>query len=311
MSVSFVVSNGQITVLLLSTGKTYQMTTDNPRCVDVINAIKENESEDKIAELLESTLTLEGYVAAQKNDRVTVVNGQVYIDGEVLHGAIAGRIADFKENGLPIDHLIRFIERIADNPSYNSRNQLYNFLENKDLVITEDGHFLAYKAVRSDYMDKYSNTISNTPGSTITMDRNKIDDNPNAHCSKGLHVGAMNYVKWYGGGSDKVVIVKVDPANVVSVPGDHECQKCRVCEYTVLRDSEGVMKQPLYTTTGEPFKPESYDGGWDFAYDDIEDFDDDGEIYDYDDEYDEYDEYEDSCDEESDVEDDLPPRIWL
>lgn len=302
MSVPFISNNKKITVVLK--GQTYTVDNNNAKFVDIVNSIKEGKAEDEIYKLITHNIDMAEYIASQGNARLTIVNGKVYIDGEELHNSITERIVDFKNNNLPIDHLVNFVERAAKNPSFNSRNQLYSFLAHKDLVITEDGHFLAYKAVLSDYLDKYSRTIDNHPGQTVRMDRNKIDDNPNNHCSKGLHVGAMGYVQWYGHGSDKVVIVKVDPANVVSVPGDSSCQKCRVCEYTVLRDSEGVMTQPLYTTTGEPYKPEEYTGGWGFADDAVEDEFDDGEVYSYDDEeeYEENYSYEDDDVEVSDSE---------
>lgn len=280
MSVPLIMSNDKLALVV--NGKTWHLSPGDPNYLDVIQAVKDNQTEDEIYEILNSTMTLEGYVESQGNCRVKIVDGVVIVDGEELHSTVADRLLEFKRNNLPLDHLIKFIERIADNPSYNSRNQLYNFLENKDLVITEDGFLLAYKGVNSDYTDKYTGTIDNTPGQTVRMNRNLIDDNPGTHCSKGLHVGAISYAtNWAGNG--RVVIVKVDPANVVSVPNDFNCQKCRVCEYTVVRDSEGLMKQPLYTTDGEPYRPETYDGDWDFTDDEVEDVYDDGEVYSYDD----------------------------
>lgn len=275
--IPFTYSGNTLVAVLL--GKTCYIESGTPRFVSVIEAIRDDKSEQEILDIIETSMKMSDYIETQNNPRITVVGDEVFMDGKVLHSAITDRIIEFKENCLPIEHLVKFLERIYANPSYNSREQLFKFLEHKDLVITEDGYFLAYKGIKSNYKDVYTGTIDNSPGRTIKMDRHLIDDNPASHCSKGLHVGAISYATNWSQG--RVVIVKVDPMNVVSVPNDHNCQKCRVCEYTVIRDSDGLMKQPLYTNTGEPYQPSSYDGDWDFADDDIDDVYDDGEVYSY------------------------------
>ena len=55
-----------------------------------------------------------------------------------------------------------------------------------------------------------------------------------------------------------MVIVKIDPENVVSVPKDCDCQKLRCCEYSIVRDYEGEMEHNLYQDDGEEWE-EDYD----------------------------------------------------
>ena len=43
-----------------------------------------------------------------------------------------------------------------------------------------------------------------------------------------------------------MVIVKVNPKDVVSVPTDCECQKVRTCEYQVIADYEGPLESLLH-----------------------------------------------------------------
>lgn len=292
MSVPFIYSGQKIAVIV--NGKSFTVEKHSPLFAGLYELIQNDADEQEVYEYLTKTSSLEAYLS--DNARVKILGDKVYVDGVELHNVIVDRIRDFKNMRLPFDHLLKFIEKIQDNPSYNSRNQLYSFLENKDLVITEDGDFLAYKAVRKDYLDKYSGKISNRPGSTIKMNRNLIDDNPASHCSAGLHVGAMQYVKSYGGSDCNVVIVKVNPKNVVSVPNDHSCQKCRVCEYYVLKDADGIMNTPLYTSTGEPYRNHYVDDPlFDFADDDYEDDYEEGDVYSY---------YDDEDEE-------LPPYIQL
>jgi len=117
--------------------------------------------------------------------------------------------------------------------------ELYKFLDACSLPITSDGCFLAYKKVRWDYKDLYSNTMDNSIGQVVKMSRNEVDENSNRTCSHGLHCAAFGYMSAYGAqgtdeGSDKVIIVKVNPKDVVAIPVDYQNQKMRVCEYTVV-----------------------------------------------------------------------------
>ena len=102
--------------------------------------------------------------------------------------------------------------------------------------------------MNKNYMDKYSGTFDNSVGQSVTMQRRKVDDNCNHGCSDGLHVGALDYVEGYRneGNEDKVVIVKVNPQDVVSVPTDSECQKVRCCSYEVVADYTGPLKEQVH-----------------------------------------------------------------
>jgi len=168
------------------------------------------------------------------------------------------------------------------NPSMQSQRELYDFLQHENLPITEDGYFLAYKAVRSDFKDKYRGVFDNSVGNVCEMQRAKVDDDRARGCSDGLHAGALSYVASYGSveAGDNIVIVKINPADVVSVPTDCNCQKLRTCRYEVVGLYEGELQRPLYQTTEN-----SYDE-YDEDYEDDEDYDDDYEDdEDYDDDY--------------------------
>lgn len=275
--------SGDKLVMILN-GKQYSIPTSHPKFEDVVTALRENKTEDEILSIVNTENTVDEYLSKQSTDRkVEVRDGKIYVDGEVLHNNIANRIDQFRRYNLPVNHLIRFVERLENNPSFRSREQLYNFLEHLDLVITEDGYFLAYKSVTNEYLDHHTRSIDNHPGQTVRMERRLISDDPNSACSRGLHVGAYGYASTFGFGNCKMVIVKVDPANVVSVPHDCSCQKCRVCEYTVIKDADGKMEMPLYTTQGNPYKMETWEGVIDWTDDEYDDEYDSDEVYSYED----------------------------
>ena len=75
------------------------------------------------------------------------------------------------------------------------------------------------------------------------MNRNDVDDNPNNHCSHGLHVARYNYAyNW----DDKTVIVKINPRDVVCVPDDYDGEKMRVCKYEVLKECDKQLTDTVY-----------------------------------------------------------------
>ena len=250
MSVPFTCSNGEFVFTL--NGEVFYVDNEHPAYQEIVESL-EHISEDDLADLLLETtpVPVKQVVGVAEVDGVVVdKDGNITLDGEPVHGAIAQKIRELSAEGLPYDNLMKFLAKTNENPSRESTLELFDFLENQGLPITEDGCFLAYKAVRSDYKDKYSGTIDNSPGARVWMKRNQVDDRRSRHCSKGLHCGALDYIAWYGGRDDKIVVVKVDPANVVSIPDDCHCQKCRVCDYTVLCDFEGEYNKPLVDEQG-------------------------------------------------------------
>jgi hypothetical protein len=301
MSVPFTFSAGKLT--LWAKGKTHSLNNTDRNFGAVANALKKGKNEDEILELLSVGVGVSQFLNGQS--RIQYRDGVVYLDGKVLENAIVERVKLFASNGLPVEPILKFIENLEENPSYNSRNQLYGFLEHMDIVLTDDGCFLGYKAVRSTYYDKHSNTFLNTVGSTHQMDRRLIDDNPNTHCGRGLHVGSIHYCGkggYFHDSGDRVMLVKVNPANAVCVPADHSCQQLRVCEYTVIGEVDEKLEAPLYSASGNAydFQPSTYGQedfeGFDYEEDDDYDSYDDGDIYSYDDE----DDYEDDDDDNED-----------
>ena len=125
------------------------------------------------------------------------------------------------------------------------------------LFRSEDGCFLAYKGVNDDYTDVHTGKIINRVGRTVTMERNRISDDPSVGCHTGLHVGSEDYATGFG---SRTVICKVNPRDVVSVPLDCECQKMRVCEYSVTADYTGSMRKHYSDSSdGRSYSESEYD----------------------------------------------------
>ena len=241
MSVPFIWVDGNLTVVLKS--KSYQVLPDHTNYKMIVEALP-TATEDELLELVD----IEKAVATFSDGQVTIVNSKVMFEGEEVHGSISKRIQEFMSKGLPFQPLVKFLDNLMQNPSMQSQQELYDFLEHENLPITEDGCFLAYKAVNSDFKDKYRGTFDNQVGQVCEMRRAKVDDNRGRGCSAGLHAGALNYVAEYGSvdAGDNIVIVKINPEDVVSVPSDCNCEKLRTCKYEVVGLYQGELPKPLY-----------------------------------------------------------------
>jgi hypothetical protein len=76
--------------------------------------------------------------------------------------------------------------------------------------------------------------MDNSVGTIVEMERHEVDDNKDQTCSTGLHFCGMSYLPHFGGGDSRTVIVKINPADVVSIPTDYNNAKGRACRYEVI-----------------------------------------------------------------------------
>ena len=216
---------------------------DKPQEFDDIKAILRSADKDPKAEQkLIARLRGGGAskIAAYSRGQFKILPGENRVvdtaTGTDVGLVLAKRIIAWEKDGLPFEPLLRFHRRVIANPSKESAADLYAFLEANHVPITPDGMFIAYKKVTTvggRLVDSHTKTISNEVGSRVVMPRENVDANRHNTCSRGLHVGAHQYVSDFTG--DTIIEVKVDPTDVVAVPPDYKQQKMRVCAYVVLR----------------------------------------------------------------------------
>ena len=220
---------------------------------------------------------------AQSKGEFQVNNGVVTRNGLPIHNVVTDRILEFSERGIKFEPLVKFLDNVLENPSKRAIDEGYKFLEHKNLPVTEDGCFLAYKAVRADYRGKFTGKIDNSVGRVVEVKRNQVDDDFRHECSYGLHVGCLEYSGpngWYFSQGNKTVIVKVNPRDIVAVPDDHNKNKMRVCRYEVIADFQGALAEPVYSASDNDFsgaddysdEVECADCGWSGSYPELDDY---------------------------------------
>lgn len=171
------------------------------------------------------------------HDNVSIENNKIMYHGEELHNSVAKKLTDLVSQGFTkFDRWLKFIEKLMANPSYNSREQAYNFIAHQGMPLTPSGNINGYKGVAYDYMDKYSGNFDNSVGKEHSMPRNNVDDNPNNGCSTGFHIGSHEYADNWASSDGRLMLVEYSPTDIVSVPDEHLHGKLRVCKYKVTAE---------------------------------------------------------------------------
>lgn len=225
------------------------------------------------------------------SERVSVDGTNVYFDGDPLAGELSEVIKSlFAEGSTNFKPLVNFLEKCKQNPSQQSVDDLYRWIKKGDLVIDPDGDIVAYKGVGKDangvsqsihrgtaFVDgvEFTGNIPNAPGTVVSMPRSEVDPNQMVGCSTGLHAGTYDYAMQYLGWNreTRLILVKINPRDVVSVPTDEQDRKMRVSRYTVLSDIDVASR--LESSIYQPTLPEPDETEEDYFEEDDYDYEDD------------------------------------
>lgn len=231
---SFIKTPDQL-VVVFSDGSNLTVYPSNPNFDSIVAALNEQDW-DSVKELADPAAEVKRVIAdAGVTARVRIEHGVVLFDDKEMHSHLTDRMLDMLTEGFDISPLALFLENLMGNPSFRAVNELYTFLEASELPITDDGCFLAYKRVGADYMDVYSSTYDNSIGAVCEMARNEVDEDKSRTCSNGLHFCSREYLPHYGAAEGgHVMIVKINPADVVAIPDDYNNAKGRTCRYEVI-----------------------------------------------------------------------------
>ena len=179
-------------------------------------------------------------VADQTEGNIKIKADGIYYKGGKINNSLTRRIDEIIRRGQPVKAMLRFMDKMYQNPEAFAINELYDWLDGCKLPITDDGCFMAYKRVRDDYKDCYTGTIDNTPGQDVFMKRVDVCKDRHRTCDQGLHFCSIAYLPNYPG--DKIMKVKINPKDVVSIPTDYQFSKGRTWRYEVIGE---VPKEDL------------------------------------------------------------------
>lgn len=256
------ISRTQDTILVVDDATVKTARADHPKWDDIQHIFDQISYEnncfigptDELLALMDMRTVVESYTVGL----LSVNSLGVTYAGRPLHTIDAERVMAFMRDKLSYKPIANYIIRKMKNPSARAIAEMYNFLEHRGMPLTLRGTFIAYKGVTTDFWSINGNKetvvlhgevdaqgrILNKVGATIEVERSSVDDNFREGCSFGLHAGSITYAKGWG---ERVMLVEIDPADVVSVPEDCSCQKLRCCKYTVVGEYTGPMPDTLTT----------------------------------------------------------------
>lgn len=259
----YIIKQDSVTVFINGTVTTIQNDAINYN--DVVTAIKSG-NEDDVVRALNTVKVITDYMDSGCD--VTFEKGSLKYRGVVINNSLTDKIIEMREQGFEIKPMLMFLENLMKNPSKRAVDELYSFVEKANLPITEDGQLIAFKKVQSSFMDIYSGTVNHKPANlmskaemanyplmqqglennvtvsienghtVVRMPRNGVDDDASRTCSSGLHFCSREYLDHFGWGDTTIIVVKVNPADVVSIPSDYNATKGRTCAYSII----GVME---------------------------------------------------------------------
>lgn len=225
----YIITNDSVTVVF--NGEPHTILEGHPNYPSVLDALYD-ELWDHVPDLMSLTLAVTRYV----DGKLTVANGQVCYAGVPLHSAVTERLMQMMREGLDVQYLVNFIKNVCENPDARAVSGLYDWIERADLPLTKGGHILAYKIVADNYTDCYTGTLDNSVGQTVEIPRFDCDPDPERTCSRGLHFCSAGYLPHYGWGNTRVVLLKINPRDVVAFPHDYNISKGRCSKYEVIQE---------------------------------------------------------------------------
>lgn len=243
---------------------------------DALKRLSASDDHEVYLDQLRKLVDIPSFIAKVTEGRVKVGDAGVMFDGERVKGVIADRLLSMLQNGFDVRPLAKFLDRLKQNPTLTAIDEVYLWLESGNLPITDDGCFLAFKVVEADFASGHrapdGSKVYNRPGEPVEMKREEVDDRRDVTCSKGLHFCSWQYLPhFYCGNGEKVVVVKVAPEDVVSIPYDYNNSKGRSWRYLVLSEVPRDECEHLFDNRPVVSSFGCYDSGSDDeeSYDDV------------------------------------------
>jgi len=196
--------------------------------------------------LMDARSAVKSFLSTDKD--FALVHDLIQFNGRPFSQAVTDKVLAMIDAGNDAEPLFNFLRNVRQNPSSTAQDELLLFCVANQFMITTDGHILAYKSVRGNYTDIHSGKFDNSVGNTVMMERNAVDDNREQTCSTGLHFASHEYASTWAGDIDgvnrRLMVMKVNPRDVVSIPSDYNNQKGRCCKYEVIAELNGGKALP-------------------------------------------------------------------
>lgn len=263
--------NGEETLTVFGEGRAYVATNTHPYWYE-IKRLAVVEGDPSVVDLIDPVRKV-AKEFQRLGEQVTYTNGVLYFDGDPVNNAIAKKIIEFVEAGVEDwKPLVLFMQKVFANPNEHSREQLFEWMTRHRFAINEEGDILGYKSVQSTTQDgftyesitagddtvtvdgkEYTGNVPQNVGSVVEMSRSAVEFDPSNGCSNGLHVANFRYAStWTWADGRTVLLVAMNPRDVVSVPTESNFEKVRCCRYRVVKVVDREVDDALMIEAPKP-----------------------------------------------------------
>jgi hypothetical protein len=237
-------------ILLFVDGARYVIGNDHPNFGKIKDAIGRGDY-DSIADLADIRSAVRKWM--NNGSEFALTDDLIHLNGLPFSEAVTDKVLAMIDAGNTADPLFNFLRKVRENPAKHAQDELLLFCVANGFMIHEDGDVLAYKSVRGDYTDIHSGKFRNAVGDVVEMPRFQVDDKRENTCSTGLHFASHEYASTWAGAIDgdnrRLMVMKIHPKDVVSIPVDYNNQKGRCARYEVIAELGGnpLPKREVYT----------------------------------------------------------------
>jgi len=247
MSLPFLIAAAPRSVLFTTpTGQTHVLTASHPHFAVASNLVRAAEAARRdgdpsvVAAVLLLLANLAGLSASgqtikaanrasiESHGRFVVTDNDVRLDGETLRSPVAERVLWMKQQGLDFSSLLAFAANLMENPARRPVEDLFDYVDSRGLAIDAEGYIIGYEALGEPIDPE---TGVREAGRTITVRRNRTEEDPLRPCSTSLKVGPYPVGAVLPKG-EFLAVVRVHPRDVVTVPVGTGPLRC--CAMSVL-----------------------------------------------------------------------------
>jgi hypothetical protein len=262
------------TVSFVLRGKQYNIASDHPHYDQIVLALVDDEPAK-----LDQLVNIRNAISLFTMGTIEIKDdGAVYCRGRKVSNKLAARIMqhyeEYKDTPALMSSLVKFAEKLSENPTADVRDDLYDWLMTGGTPLYPDGDFAAYKVVRADFTSIHKGPYGEdqSPGTLVEMPRHECDDNRDQTCSSGLHFCSYDYLSVIGANDvyNKVILLKINPADVVAIPTDYGMTKGRTSRFFVVEEVTMDAVKERYNDTLITPSDDDYDYDYDDDYDDTE-----------------------------------------
>lgn len=246
-SVPYRISDKTITIVVDRQVHTVQRSAANANAL--IAELAKGESAD--LEVIKAMASVKNYIVYLSQGRISLTDAGIQFMGELVNSYMTERIMRHHAEGVDVSPMLAFMDRVMNHPIIGIQQDIYKWCEKGDMPFTAEGHIIAYKKVREDYRSYHSSPdgthLHHPIGGFVEMERSAVDPRRDNTCSTGLHFCSYDYLNAYqGANTGRILILSIDPQDVIAIPTDYNQTKGRACRYRIIGELDHDQAQKFF-----------------------------------------------------------------